>query len=154
MVKVIWHKAASPPHMDRSVVFARWRQCAPHINPKMVAMATSLSTAGPPSNTWLLGRIGAHKPNSISVGSHVFGQGTAACPYTLQWDALPPQNSPFPRGDLDPHIICGSVRMPESSTQITDVWRIELHLEEGQWWPWVILGSCFFCAVMQHMTRF
>jgi len=31
VVKVIWLKAASPPHMDGSVVFARWRQCASHI---------------------------------------------------------------------------------------------------------------------------
>jgi len=29
VVKVIWHKAASPPHMDGSVAFARWRQCNP-----------------------------------------------------------------------------------------------------------------------------
>ena len=29
VVKVIWHKAASPPQMDGSVVFARWRQCTP-----------------------------------------------------------------------------------------------------------------------------
>jgi len=32
MVKVIWHKAASPPHMDGSIVFARWRQYAPPSN--------------------------------------------------------------------------------------------------------------------------
>ena len=31
VVKVIWHKAASPPHTDGSVAFASWRQCAPHI---------------------------------------------------------------------------------------------------------------------------
>jgi len=31
VVKVIWHKPASPPHMDGSVVFARWQQYAPHI---------------------------------------------------------------------------------------------------------------------------
>ena len=31
VVKVIWHKSASPPHTDGSVVFARWRQCTPHI---------------------------------------------------------------------------------------------------------------------------
>jgi len=31
VVKVIWHKAAAPPHMDGSVVFFRWPQCAPHI---------------------------------------------------------------------------------------------------------------------------
>ena len=28
---------------------------------------------------------------------------TAECPYTLQWDAPPPQNLPLPTGDLDPH---------------------------------------------------
>jgi len=31
VVKAIWHKAASPPNTDGSVVFFRWRQCAPHI---------------------------------------------------------------------------------------------------------------------------
>jgi len=31
VVKVFWHKAASPPHRDGSVVFFRRRQCAPHI---------------------------------------------------------------------------------------------------------------------------
>jgi len=29
VVKVIWHKAASPPLTDGSIVFARYRQCAP-----------------------------------------------------------------------------------------------------------------------------
>ena len=28
MVKVIWHKTASPSQMDGSVIFARWRRCA------------------------------------------------------------------------------------------------------------------------------
>ena len=32
VVKVIWEKAASPPHMDSSIVFARCRQCAPLSN--------------------------------------------------------------------------------------------------------------------------
>jgi len=31
VVKVIWHKAASPPHTEGSIVFARRRQCAPHL---------------------------------------------------------------------------------------------------------------------------
>jgi len=31
VVKVIWHKTASPPQTDGSIVFAKWRQCAPHI---------------------------------------------------------------------------------------------------------------------------
>jgi len=49
VVKVSSHKAASPPHVDGSMVFARWRQCTPHIHrkPKMVAMATSLKNIDP-----------------------------------------------------------------------------------------------------------
>ena len=58
--------------------------------PKMVAMATSLSTAEPPSNTWFPRAIWAHNPNGILIGSAVFAQMIAKCSYTLQWDA------PFP----------------------------------------------------------
>jgi len=60
-------------------------------------MTTSLSTSGPLSNTQFLGLIRAHNPNGISIGSAVFAQ-TAECPYTLQWDALAPQNCPFSWG--------------------------------------------------------
>ena len=49
-----------------------------------------LSTSGLPSNSWFLGPIQAHNPNGISIGLAVFAQMTAECPYTLQWDALPP----------------------------------------------------------------
>ena len=31
VVRVIWPKAASPPHINGSIVFARWRQYAPHL---------------------------------------------------------------------------------------------------------------------------
>jgi len=41
VVKVICHKAASPPHTDGSVVFARLRQYAPLI----------LASLGPPQCT-------------------------------------------------------------------------------------------------------
>jgi len=41
-------------------------------------------------------------PNGISIGSAVFAQTTAECPYTLQWAALPPQNCPFPWGCVPP----------------------------------------------------
>jgi len=52
VVKVIWHKAASSlPHTDSSIVFARWRQCAP------------------PSNTQFLGPMLVCPPNGISIGS-------------------------------------------------------------------------------------
>ena len=53
-------------------------------------MATSISTAGPLSNTGLLQSIPAHNPNGICLGSAVFVQMTAECPHTLQRDA------PFP----------------------------------------------------------
>ena len=36
MVKVIGQQAASPAHMDGSVVFARWRQCALHLTLHML----------------------------------------------------------------------------------------------------------------------
>jgi len=31
VVKVIWHKAASPPYTDGSITFTQWCQCAPHL---------------------------------------------------------------------------------------------------------------------------
>ena len=40
--------------------------------PKLVAMATSLSNSGFPSNTWFLGPVQAHNPNGISIGSVIF----------------------------------------------------------------------------------
>ena len=67
--------------------------------PKLVAMATCLSTYGPPSNTI----PAAHNPNGIPIGSAVFAQTTVGCSYILQWDAhSPPIICPFPWGDLDP----------------------------------------------------
>jgi len=31
IVTVIWHKATLLPHMDSSIIFTRWRQCAPNL---------------------------------------------------------------------------------------------------------------------------
>jgi len=70
---------------------------------ELVAIATSLSTFGPPSNTWFLQPIWAHSPNDISIDSAVFAQMSVECPYTLQWDTpFPPQNCPFPWGSGPP----------------------------------------------------
>ena len=84
---------------------------------KLVAIATSLCTSWLPSNTWFLGPIRAHNPNGISIGSAVFAQLTAECPYTLQWDAPSPSKLPLSMGDLDPHLIHGSLGPAESSMQ-------------------------------------
>ena len=60
----------------------------------------------------------ATRPNGISIGSAVFAQITAECPYALQWDATSPLKiTPF-RGDPDsgPHLIHGLDQL-ESSTK-------------------------------------
>jgi len=36
--------------------------------------------------------VRVHNPNGITIGSAVFEQVTAQCPYTLQWAAAPPSN--------------------------------------------------------------
>ena len=46
-------------------------------------MATSLGTSEPPSDAWFLWPIRVHNPNGISIGSAVFSQMTAQCPYIL-----------------------------------------------------------------------
>ena len=63
--------------MDGSMVFGRWRQCAPH------------------PNTCFLGPTQVLNPNSISIGSAVSAQLTAERRYILQWAAHSPQNCPF-----------------------------------------------------------
>jgi len=219
VVKVIWHKTASPPQTHGSIVFARWRQCAHrggHIGatwrirlnlcflqhtwvhspngkrsvqlflhssrqkvlilynggqfpPKLPLLVGGDGTpiyfmiswgrpspqsklhhnrfsyfrtgdcrvslyftmgapfpencpfprSGPQCKTRFFGPIRAHIPNGISTGSAVFAQMTAECPYALQWDApFPLQNCPFPWGDMDPHLIHGSLGPPKSSTQM------------------------------------
>jgi len=59
--------------------------------------------SGSASNTWLLGTIQARNPNGISIGSAVFAQMTAKCPYTLPLKIAPshggiwtPSNTRFP----------------------------------------------------------
>jgi len=104
VVKVIWHKAPSPPHKDSSIVFARLRQRAPHlvhpidINRTVPVLPPSESLwvyrppgmsrashfafkialhvwgSGSQSHTWFLGPTRVHAPNGISVGSAVFGR--------------------------------------------------------------------------------
>jgi len=61
VVKVIWQKTVSPPHTDSLIVFARWRQCAPHL-----------------SNVCFFGPTRVHNPNGISIGSAIFAQLTVA----------------------------------------------------------------------------
>ena len=144
MVKLLWHKAASPQQRTSSIVFARWRQCAlpwghlgatrrirlnlcflgptqvHNLNCKSIGSAVfaQLMVESPyilawtplfpiialpmgiwtPSNLWFLGPVRTDNTNSITIGSAVFAQMTAKCPYALQWAPFSPspQNCRFP----------------------------------------------------------
>jgi len=55
------------------------------------------------SNPWCLGPMRARNPNVTSIGSAVFAQMTAECPYTLQWfTRFPFKIAPFRWGIWTP----------------------------------------------------
>ena len=84
MVKVIW-QTATWPHMDGSIVFVRWRQCAPNL---------TLAFLDQPESTY--------RTASRSVQS--FAQLMAGSPYTLQRAAaLPLKTAPL-HGVSGPHL--------------------------------------------------
>jgi len=49
--------------------------------------------------------------NGKSIGSAIFAQLTAESPYSLQWAPFPTK-LPLSTGDLDPHLIHGSMGPP------------------------------------------
>jgi len=64
-------------------------------------------------------------PTGISIGLAVSVQMTACCPYTLQWDAPPPKNCPFPSGSgptrvLNPNGISIGAAVFAGLTSVTD----------------------------------
>jgi len=59
-------------------------------------IAPSHGGSGPPTVLLFLGPVRAGNPNGITIGSAVFAQMTAECPYTLQWAAPPPSKLPIP----------------------------------------------------------
>ena len=84
--------------------------------PKLVAMATTLTTYGPPCNTWFLRPIRAHNANGILIGSAVFAQTTVSLYFTMG-RPFSPKNLPLPMGGSGPHLTHGSPGPPKSSTQ-------------------------------------
>ena len=74
--------------------------------------------SGPSSNTWFPGPTQVLNPNDISIGSAVFAQLAVLSLYFTMGYPFSPKNAPS-RGDLDPHLIHGSLGPPESSTQTT-----------------------------------
>jgi len=76
--------AASPPHMDGSIVFARWRHCA---------FTYSTCFLEP---TWVENR------NGISIRSVIFAQLTAECRQEWPDMSFPLKTAPYAWADLDP----------------------------------------------------
>jgi len=89
--------------------------------------------SGPPCNTWCLGPMRAHNPNGTSIGSAVFAQMTAECPYTLQWFACFRSKLPLHMLASGPHVIRGSLGPPESWTQMA-TWSFQQFLRGSLVW--------------------
>ena len=99
MVKIIWHKAASPLHA--------------------VQLYLAAGANVHPSNTWFPGPTQLSIPHCISIGTAIFAYLMAESFFTLQLAApFSPQNCRFALLDLDRHVIHGSFAQPESTSQV------------------------------------
>ena len=99
VVRVIWRKGSIAAACERLLNYIH--QVAPVCTPP---------------NACFHGPTRVHDPN----GSHsaIFAQLTTEYPYTSQRTAPPTSKLPFPMGDLDPHLIYGSLGPPKFSTQM------------------------------------
>jgi len=72
----------------------------------------------------------------------------------LQWALLSPQNSPLPWGNLDPHLIRGSLGPPESSTQMASrSVQPFLHLDDHRVSVYFTMGCPFPPSKMPFPCR-
>jgi len=65
------------------------------------------------SDTWFFGPIRSPNPNGIAISSAVLEQVTPECPYFTR-----PLKTEPSHGKCGPHVICGSLRPPDSSTKM------------------------------------
>ena len=91
-----YKKAASPPHMDGLVAV----QC--------VAMCTQSNSSGPPS---------PHRKRHLDRFSRFCTAHGREFPYFTVGRPFRSQNCPFASGDLDLHLIHGSLGQPEPTSQ-------------------------------------
>jgi len=124
MLPLIYPSPQSKWHLDRLSCFCtadgRVSGMAGHVLPLKIAPSNGGGVNfGPASNTCFLGPTQVHNLNGISIGSAIFAQMTAQCPYTVQWATPSPLKiaPSHPMGDVNPHLIHGSLGPPESSTQ-------------------------------------
>jgi len=115
VVKVIWHKTASPPQTNGSMVFARW-----HIG----------ATWQIRLNLCFLQHTGLHSPKSKSIGSAVSAQLTAVSAHTLQWGPFLPKLRLLV-GGMGLHLFHDSLRQTELTSQ-TALWSVQLFSHR---WP-------------------
>jgi len=94
VVKVIWHKTASRPQTDGSVVLAWWRQCAFPCRHNGATWRIRLHLS-------FLRCTRVHNPNGKWIGSAVLTQLLAESPYTYN-GLFFPQNCPFRWGIQTP----------------------------------------------------
>jgi len=153
LVKVIWHKAASPPQTSGKIVFAivnlpshkgmlvppgKYYWICASFGPTRVHRLTANRVVQPfctahgrglsdtvlspnncpfawgiwaPSNICFLGPTQVHNPNGILISSTVFEQMSTVSLYFTMGSS--PSKLPLPMGDVDPHLIHGSLGPPK-----------------------------------------
>ena len=123
VIKLIWHKAASSPHTAGSVVFARWRQCAPHL-------------------MRFLGPIRVHNPSNISVGSAIFVGLTTVTDWSID----------RPTDHATPSVTTGlkSTQLSQlhkhTKTNCSNLWYNNFHVK-GVWGNALLIGKGMATAV-------
>ena len=105
VVTIIWHKAASPPHTDGSVVFARWRQWVSHV---------THASFGPPEPITQTASLSVQPFLHSSRQSIAYGRVSSG----MSGYALPLKISPS-YGGSGPHVMRGSLDPPDSASQTT-----------------------------------
>jgi len=96
-----------PPHINGSIIFARWCQCAS------------------PCNTCFLGHIWVHNPNGISIGSASFAQLIAQCHRACPGMSFPLKIATLHGAIWTSHLICNSFSPFEPITQMA-YWLVQL----------------------------
>jgi len=107
VVKVIWHKTASPPQTNCSIVFARWRQRPSHVG-----------TLAPPGEyRWTCASFGPSQ-STVQTGNRSvqpFLHSSRHKVTILTMGCSFPKNASS-HGGSRPHVIHGSLGPPASST--------------------------------------
>ena len=89
-----------------------YRQHKVILIPKLVAMATFLSTTGLPSCAWFLRPIWSHNPNGILIGSAFWHRWPHSISILYNGTPHSPSKLPLPMRDLDPHLTHGFLGPP------------------------------------------